>query len=161
MHAYLPRGVSAAHHQCSLHQVFSASSQERIMDLHLELQIVAKNDQTIDQYIMKLMTIANNLVVVGESASERDIMLYALGHLDSSYNSFVYSMYMLLRKELVNSKDFQSQLMSYDKRLCSQRGSNDSLNHMQVNVTWFNHKYSSINSKNFNSLRSTSLTSPS
>lgn len=76
------------------------------MDLHLELQIVAKNDQTIDQYTMKLMTIANNLVVVGESASERDIMLYALGHLDSSYNSFVYSMSMLLRKELVNSKDF-------------------------------------------------------
>lgn len=49
---------------------------------------------------------ANNLAIIREVFTSRDHILYNLRGLDGDYNSFVSSMYLLMRYEEVSFKDF-------------------------------------------------------
>lgn len=75
------------------------------MDLHLVLHTLVKNDLSINQYTLCLKAIYENLFAIGETIYERDILLYRLGGLDSSYNSFVSSITILIRKEHITFED--------------------------------------------------------
>lgn len=59
------------------------------MDLYLELQILAKHDLSIEQYTIHLKSILDNLFAIGESISEKDIMLYGFNGLDACYNTII------------------------------------------------------------------------
>lgn len=60
---------------------------------------------------MHLCSIADNLVAIDEAFFEKNLVLYALRGIDFSYNSFVSSMTLLMRKDIITLEDFQSQLM--------------------------------------------------
>lgn len=94
--------------------------------------------------------IVNNLVFIGEYVLERDLVLYALGELDSLYNAFVSYMTIIMCKDKIMFKDFASHLMSYRRRLITQRGLTRSLNQMQANVTRFNPRQQGTGSKSYN-----------
>ena len=54
----------------TLQRIFSSSSKARIMQLILEFQTIKKGGESMIEYILKLKTVSNNLVAVGESVKE-------------------------------------------------------------------------------------------
>lgn len=89
MHPHLRRGASAPERRSSLKRIHSASSHAHIMELRLQLQIMCKNDLSVDEFVVHLRTLSDHLSVVGEAISDRDLIMYARGGLDSNYNAFI------------------------------------------------------------------------
>lgn len=67
MHLHLPHGTSIAHQWKALEQTFLANSQAQIMDLRLKMQPLKKNDLILKAYTLKLKSIIDNLLAIGES----------------------------------------------------------------------------------------------
>lgn len=58
--------------------VFSSSAQSRVMELKFQLQTVMREDLFVDDYVMKLKTLADNLGAIGDTVSCKDLILYAI-----------------------------------------------------------------------------------
>lgn len=63
------------------------------MDLCLQLKTISKDTSTAKEYILRLKNMASYLGTISETVSGRDLILYGLGGLDSTYNYFVFFLY--------------------------------------------------------------------
>ena len=62
------------------------------MQLRLEFQTTRKGSLTMMEYILKLKSLTDNLVAIGEPVTDRDQILQLLGGLGADYNSIVASL---------------------------------------------------------------------
>lgn len=58
-----------------LKNVFLASSNARVLDLHLQLQTVKKDAMSFEDYVQRIKTIAYHLAAIGEPVSKRYLIL--------------------------------------------------------------------------------------
>lgn len=80
---------TAASRWTDLHQVYSAVSSARIMEMRRLLQSTTKGGQSCNDFFEKMRTFADQLSTAGEPISDSELVRYILGGLGSDYNSFV------------------------------------------------------------------------
>ena len=73
----------------------------------------------LDEYILKMKTIANNLISINEPVKENDQILHILRGLSLNYNSIVTS--LTTREDDLSLHYVQSILLTHEKRLQLQR----------------------------------------
>lgn len=104
------------------------------------MQTLKKNNINGEAYTLKLKSIADNLVAIGEEVTSKYLIPYGLCGLDSDYKSFVSLISVLMRINKVQFSDFQSKVISFEIRFMNQRSHGDVYHSMQANVARF--KYS-------------------
>ena len=77
----------------------------------------------MSEYILKIKSIADNLIAIGETISPQDQVLYVLGGLGADYNSLVTS--VTTRGDFPSIDELYSQLMTFENRLEQQRSADD------------------------------------
>lgn len=83
MHLYLKCRVTTARQWNSLEQVYSASSQARIMNFRLQLQTMSKDGSIVEEYVIQLKTVTDRRwCALGEKILNIDLVLYGLRGLD-------------------------------------------------------------------------------
>lgn len=70
------------------------------MDLRLKMQTLKKNDLSVEPYTLKL-SIVDNIAIISEYVTCKDLILRGLGELDSDFNSFISSIPLLMRLDIV------------------------------------------------------------
>lgn len=80
------------------------------MDLRLEMQTLKNNDLNVEAYTLRLKSIVDNLVAIGEEVTARYLILYGLGGVDSNYNLFISFMSLLMRSDKVQFMIFKVNL---------------------------------------------------
>lgn len=52
---------------------------------------MSKNESSINEYVLHLKIVADHLNAIGETIPNKDLILYGIGGLDSTYNPFMSS----------------------------------------------------------------------
>ena len=76
----------------TLGQLFSTKSKARLLHLIFLLQTTKKGSLSIEDYFLKMKTIAQDLVSAGQSISNDELVLYILGGLGSEFDSVVVNL---------------------------------------------------------------------
>lgn len=66
------------------------------MDLHLQLQTMSNDGSTVKEYMFQLKVMMDHMCVIVETISNRNVVHYGLGGLDSDYNSFSGKIFIIL-----------------------------------------------------------------
>lgn len=77
----------------NIHKNFNAHMKARVRHIRVELKSVKKVNSSIIEYVRRVKTIANLLLVVGNVVSEQDQIDSILDGLPEVYNLFVMQMY--------------------------------------------------------------------
>ncbi|RVW21555.1 Retrovirus-related Pol polyprotein from transposon RE1 [Vitis vinifera] len=109
----------------ALHKIFSTSSKARILQLRLVFQTAKKGVDPMLEYILKIKTISDNLVAIGEPVKETNHILQLLGGLGSEYNSIVAS--LIAREDDLSLHSVHSILFTHEQRLNHQHASSADL----------------------------------
>ena len=59
-----------------LEQTFSAKSKARALQLHLFLQTMKKGNSSVEDYILKMKSLAMSLMTVGQQITDDELILY-------------------------------------------------------------------------------------
>ena len=98
----------------TLGQLFSTKSKARLLHLRFLLQTTKKGSLSIEDYFLKMKTIAQDLVSAGQSISDDELVLYILGGLGSEFDSVVVN---LTSKDYVTLPEAQFLLQTQELRL--------------------------------------------
>lgn len=85
------------------------------------MHTLRKNNLNTKDFTLTLNYVANSLTTIYEIVTSCDLILYGLRELDSYYNSFIYSMSLLMKFDRVKFEDFHIKTMSYERHLLSQK----------------------------------------
>ncbi|RVX01290.1 hypothetical protein CK203_031357 [Vitis vinifera] len=99
----------------SLVKIFSTSSKARAMQLRLEFQTTRKGTMSMMEYLLKVKTIADNLVAIGEPVLKKDQVLQILGGLGADYNPIVAS--ITAREDDISIHSIHSILLTHEQCL--------------------------------------------
>ena len=99
----------------SLEKIFSTSSKARVMQLRLEFQTTRKGTMSMMEYLLKVKTIADNLVAIGEPVLKKDQVLQILGGLGADYNPIVAS--ITAREDDISIHSIHSTLLTHEQCL--------------------------------------------
>ncbi|CBI25270.3 unnamed protein product, partial [Vitis vinifera] len=99
----------------ALEKIFSAASKARIMQLHFQLQTTKKGGLSMMEYLLKIKSIVDNLLAIGENITEQDRILYLLAGLGAKYNSFVIT--VTSGHEPLSLEEIHSMLLTHENRL--------------------------------------------
>ena len=99
----------------SLVKIFSTSSKARAMQLRLEFQTTRKGTMSMMEYLLKVKTIADNLVAIGEPVLKKDQVLQILGGLGVDYNPIVAS--ITAREDDISIHSIHSILLTHEQCL--------------------------------------------
>ena len=86
------------------------------------------------EYLLKIKSIVDNLVAIGENITKQDRILYLLAGLRAEYNSFVIS--VTSGHESLSLEEIHSMLLTHENRLEQQ--TTEETNLMQVNIATMN-----------------------
>ena len=98
----------------TLGQLFSTKSKARLLQLRFLLQTTKKGSLFIEDYFLKMKTIAQDLMSAGQSVSDDELVLYILGGLGSEFDSVVVN---LTSKNSVTLPEAQFLLQTQELRL--------------------------------------------
>ena len=98
----------------TLGQLFSTKSKDRLLHLRFLLQTTKKGSLSIEDYFMKMKTIAQDLMSAGQSVSDDEFVLYILGGLGLEFDSVVVN---LTSKDSVTLPKAQFLLQTQELRL--------------------------------------------
>ena len=70
----------------TLGQLFSTKSKARLLHLIFLLQTTEKGSLSIEDYFLKMKTVAQDLMSVGQSVSDDELVLYILGGLGFEFD---------------------------------------------------------------------------
>ena len=119
----------------ALEKIFSAASKARIMQLRFQLQTTKKRGLSMMEYLLKIKSIVDNLLAIGENITEQDRILYLLAGLRAEYNSFVIT--VTSRHEPLSLEEIHSMLLTHENRL-EQQHTTEETNLLQANITTMN-----------------------
>ena len=92
MLGHVNRCLTASEVWSTLQQSFLSNSKARVMQLHLMLQTLKKGSMTVEEYILKMRSLADNLNSVGQLITDEDLILYILGGFGPEYESIVVNL---------------------------------------------------------------------
>lgn len=92
MLGHVVRCTSSYQILCTLEQLAAGNSRARLLQLRFQLQSVKKGSLSINDYILKMKSIANGINVAGQAISDEDLILYILGGLGSEYDPVVINL---------------------------------------------------------------------
>ena len=98
----------------TLGQLFSTKSKARLLHLRFLLQTMKKGSLSIEDYFLKMKTIAQDLMLAGQSVSDDELVLYILEGLGSEFDSVVVN---LTSKDPVTLPEAQFLLQTQELRL--------------------------------------------
>lgn len=140
----------------TLEHLASGNSRAHLLQLRYQLQSVEKGSISINDYILKMRSIADNLTAAGHVISDEDLILYILRGLGSKYDPVVVN--LTSRYEAISLSEVQFLLPSFEMRLESLSATaNIDLIQSSVNVVTnntrknFKNSQSFVNGGNFNS----------
>ena len=73
----------------ALESLYSHQTIAKSFQLKQQLRSVKKDSMSINDYILKIKTIGHSLVAIGESLSDKDLLLVILNGLDHEYETVV------------------------------------------------------------------------
>ena len=97
-----------------LEQLFSTKSKALLLHLRFLLQTTKKGSLIIEDYILKIKSLAHELVSTGQVIPDDEIMLYILGGLGPEYESMVVN---LTSKDYVTLPEAQFMLQAHELHL--------------------------------------------
>lgn len=86
---HVVRCTSSRQIRLTLEQLASENSTARLLQLRFQLQSVKKGSMNIDDYVLKMRSVADNLNAASQVISNDDLVLYILGGLGSEYDLVV------------------------------------------------------------------------
>ena len=95
-------------------QLFSTKSKARALQLRLSLQTLKKGNSAIEDYVLKMKSLATSLIVVGQQISNDGLILYIFGGLGSGFESVIVN---LTSRESVILQEVQYMLQTHEMRL--------------------------------------------
>ena len=96
----------------TLANTFGAISQNRQLQLHIELQEFKKNDLTVTEYLRKAKTIADELATAGRTMSAAEFNAIIFRNIGIEYQGIISSLNM--RDDPVTFNELHSQLVSHE-----------------------------------------------
>lgn len=100
--------------------------------MDLQLQTITKDNSSIEDYILKINSIADHLADAGEIVSDQDLILCATRGVDPRYLPFISSLSM--RADSLSFHEFQNLLQSHNRMLDHQSPFFYASHLMQFNV---------------------------
>ena len=97
-----------------LEQLFFTKSKARLLHLRFLLQTTKKGSLTIEDYILKMKSLAHEFMSVGQVIPDYEIVLYILGGLGPEYESVVVN---LTSKDSLTLPEAQFMLQAHELRL--------------------------------------------
>ena len=97
-----------------LEQLFFTKSKARVLQLWLQLQTTKKGSSTIEDYVLKMKTLANSLMASSQQIPDDELILYILSGLGPEFESVVMN---LTSKEYVTLPEVQYMLQTHEMRL--------------------------------------------
>jgi len=91
-----------------------AHTKSRTIYLKSEFHNTRKGDMKMEQYLMKMKTLADKLKLAGSPISNFDLMIQILNGLDADYNPVVVKLADMIDLSWV---EFQSQLLAFESRI--------------------------------------------
>ena len=97
-----------------LEQLFSTKSKVRALQLRLSLQTLKKGNDSIEDYLLKMKSLATSLVIAGQQISNDELILYIRGGLGPEFESMIVN---LTSRESVTLQEVQYMLQTHEMRL--------------------------------------------
>ena len=97
-----------------LKQTFSAKSKTRALQLRLFLQTMKKGNSSVEDYILKMKSLAMSLVAAGQQITDDELILYILGGLGSEFEAVIVN---LTSRESITLQEVQYILQTHEMRL--------------------------------------------
>ena len=97
-----------------LKQLFSTKSKVRALQLRLSLQTLKKGNSSIEDYVLKMKSLATSLIVAGQQISDDELILYILGGLGLEFEFVIVN---LTLRESVTLQEVQYMLQTHEMRL--------------------------------------------
>ena len=97
-----------------LEQLFSTKSKTRALQLRLLLQTFNKGNGSIEDYVLKMKSLATSLIAVGQQISDDELILYILRGLWLEFESVIVN---LTSGESVTFQEVQYMLQTHEMRL--------------------------------------------
>ncbi|GAV89277.1 UBN2_3 domain-containing protein, partial [Cephalotus follicularis] len=98
----------------ALAAAFASPSQERVMQLHLDLHNVSKGADSMAVYLQKVKSISDALALASTPVSDEDFIIYILGGLGDEYRAFVSS--ISTQSTLITLADLHGLLLTEEIR---------------------------------------------
>ena len=100
-----------------LANAFGAISQNRQLQLHIELQELKHNDLSISQYLLKAKSLVDELAAAGRPLLPTEFNAIIYRNIDVEYHSIITT--LNLRPELVSFNELHSYLLAHEALLNS------------------------------------------
>ena len=97
-----------------LEQTFSAKSKARALQLRLSLQTMKKGNSSIEDYILKMKSLAMSLMAAGQQITDDELILYIHGGLGSEFEAVIVN---LTSRESITLQEVQYILQTHEMRL--------------------------------------------
>lgn len=101
-----------------LDTLFATQSRARILQLRFQLQSLKKGSLTINDYVLKMKSLADGLTAAGQVFTDEDLILYILGGLGPEYDSVVIN--FTSRGDRISLSEVQFLLQSQELRIDQQ-----------------------------------------
>ncbi|KAK6144727.1 hypothetical protein DH2020_021547 [Rehmannia glutinosa] len=129
-------------------KLFQSQSKARSMQIQFMLQIAKKGDLTIDEFLLKMKSYADDLNSIGQTITDEELVLYVLDGLESDYKSVVVN--LTTRSDLVTLQEAQFVLQTHEMRLRNSLASTTALTtSVSSNVAPSAHFVGGFNQSNF------------
>lgn len=96
-------------------KLVQSQSKARVMNLRFQLQTLKKGSLSIDEFVLKMKTIAESLHDVGHVLSDDDLVMHLLGGLGPEYDVVVVN--LTTRNDLLSLLAVHSILQVHEMRL--------------------------------------------
>ena len=97
-----------------LEQTFFAKSKARALQLCLSLHTMKKGNSSVEDYILKMKSLAMSLMADGQQITDDELILYILGGLGSEFEAVIVN---LTSRESITLQEVQYILQTHEMRL--------------------------------------------
>jgi len=149
--AQVIQSESSAEVWSSLENLYSRQTIAKSFQLKEQLRLIRKDSLSVSDYILKIKTIRLSLAAIGESLSDKDVLLAILNGLDHEYETIVSL--VTYQMDEIDLEKMQYLLMMHEQHLNSKNMAQASVNFESVMSNPINVNMTSIAPRNGNNSR--------
>ncbi|XP_060969741.1 uncharacterized protein LOC133036970 [Cannabis sativa] len=117
---------------CAFEQKFASQTKARRLQLKGQFSHGHKGNLPISEFIDKVQSIANSLVIAGSPIDDQDLILQVLNGLGPEFDSVVSG--IISRSDTLSNEEVQALLLSHESRIEHHLAMNDITVKMQANM---------------------------
>nr|ABF94964.1 retrotransposon protein, putative, Ty1-copia subclass [Oryza sativa Japonica Group] len=108
-----------------LEEMYSSVSRARFINTRIALSNTKKGTLSINEYVSKMKTLADEMTAAGKVVDDDDLVLYIIAGLDDTYEPVIST---IVGKDFMTLGEAYSQLLSFEQRLALRHGGDASAN---------------------------------